>query len=261
MAIDLPISNSNSGNDDKTSSSFIKGTENQLNNSQPSDDSGNPQELLTKASRDAELAKSTVREAISTAFRKREESLKRAEALAHAFEEAMENVTESNNEPSSPVPQAPLNSLDSANRGLVKHRPNNTSSQLADVIKTYFGSRPDTDAKKRINDLEIINQNKNSRRIIDRVKEDQADREATKVIGEAKSDRLASKLVVSQSQDEIKKIREEAELTKKMAKEEVRRALESAETARRDAEEAINLARRWIKEAKSEAMTDKKLPR
>jgi hypothetical protein len=261
MTINLPIPNKNSMTDDETSVPVAAELENQSQACQVNADAKNPQ-LLLKATRDAEQAKSAVRQAIAQAFREREESLKKAESLAQAFDEAIQNPAA----PASPVaggnaaPGTPHHSPDTANNGFVKKMLVNgsvSSGPLSDIIKTYFGARPHPEAKKAA-DIPSGGQSPNIRRIIDHVADDQAQKKASRMIGEAKSDRLASRLVVTQAQEDIRKAREEAELIKRNAEQESRRAREEAEISRRDAEEAINLARGWIEQAKSEAAAEKK---
>jgi hypothetical protein len=261
MAINLPIPKKNLKIDGKTSSSVMAELD-QLKESQANTEVKNPPGSLLKASQDAELAKTAVRKAINQAFKEREESLQKAGNLAQAFDEAIQSHAAQKSQISSQNAGTGTlsDSTDSVKRELAQKVLNNsaaTTSPFSDIIKAYFGNKLDSETKKDINNL-ATSQNKNLRQVIEHVTDDQAHKKAAKIIGEAKSDRVASKLVFSQAQEEIKKAREEAEMIKRTADEAVHQAREEADVSRKDAEEAIDIARGWIEQAKNEVATEKK---
>ena len=250
MAINLPISKKTLDIDGKTSSSVAAELDNQPKDCQVNAEVKNPPGSLVKASQDAELAKTAVRKAINQAFKEREASLQKAGTLAQAFDEAIQSHAAQKNQISSQNarPGTSCDSTESVKRELAKKVLNNSAAptgSFSDIIKAYFGNKLDSETKKDINNLATI-QNKNLRQVIEHVTDDQAHKKAAKIIGEAKSDRVASKLVFSQAQEEIKKAREEAEMIKRTAEEAVRQAREEADVSRKDAEEAIDIARGWI---------------
>lgn len=132
-------------------------------------------------------------------------------------------------------------------------------SAFADIIKAYFGSKPVTDARKDDNHHSPTPA-PDFRQAIESATDDQALQKAARIISEAKSDRVASKVVVNQAQDELKKAREEAERIRKEAGEAVNRAREEAALSRREADEAINEANGWMDQVKTEIINEKKQP-
>ncbi len=262
MAINLPIPNKNLKIDGKTSSSVAAELDNQLKDGQENAEVKNPPGSLLKASQDAALAKTAVRQAINQAFKEREESLQKAGNLAQAFDEAIQSRAAQNNQTSSQNagPGTSHDSTESVKRELAKKVLNGSAGPqgpFSDIIKAYFGNKLDSEPKKDINNLATV-QNKNLRQVIEHVTDDQAHKKAAKIIGEAKSDRVASKLAASLAQEEIKKAREEAEMIIRTSEEAVRQARAEADVSRKDAEEAIDIAKGWIEQAKNEVATEKK---
>jgi hypothetical protein len=262
MAINLPTPKNNLNKAEKTGLSVAAGLETPVKACQIDADADRAPELLAKASKDAELAKTAVRQAISQAFREREESLKKAETMTQAFDEAIQSSSAQTNQSAnkSVEPVTPGKSTEYLNKVLLKKaltNGNSSQSAFADIIKTYFGNKLDTETKKDTNNP-ATSQNKNLRQIIDHVTDDQAHNKAAKIIGDAKSDRIASKLAANQAQDEVKKAREEAEMVKRTAETAVSRAREEAEISRKDAVEAVNAAKKWIEQAKNEVTIEKK---
>ena len=262
MAINLPIPKKNIKTDGITSSPVTAELDNQPQDSQVNAEAKNPQGSLAKASQDAELAKTAVRMAINQAFKEREASLQKAQTLGQAFDEAVQSRTVQNNQAISQNarPRTLNDSADPAKRELVKkvlHNSAASAGPFSDIIKAYFGSKSNPETKKDTNNP-ATTQNKNFRQVIEDVADDQSHKKAAKMIGEAKSDRIASKLVISQAQEDIKKAREEAEMIKRTAEAAVRQAREEADASRKDAEEAINIAKGWIDQAKNDAATEKK---
>lgn len=259
MAINLPTPRKNSLTDEKQTSVEAE-LENSVKDFETAVDAGNAPQLLARASKDAELAKTAVRKAINQAFKEREESVKKAETLAQAFDE----VIKSNIAPKNPSsagaagPTAPGNSAEAINRASVKKTMASTpQSAFADIIKAYFGNKLDTETKKDVNNP-ATGQNPNLRQIIEQVTDDQVQKKAARIIGEAKSDRVASKLVVNQVQDEVKRAREESERIKKEAEEAVISAREEANLSRQESEETIAMAKAWVEQAKEELIAEKK---
>ncbi|MGD0795147.1 MAG: histidine kinase dimerization/phospho-acceptor domain-containing protein [Dehalococcoidales bacterium] len=250
MAINLPVPKKNSQTDEKQTSVEAE-LENNVKDFETAVDVASAPQLLARASKDAELAKTAVRKAISQAFKEREESVKKAETLAQAFDEVIKNNNSPNNQ--SPAdghgPVAPV----SGTKKLTTATP---QSAFADIIKAYFGNKLDTETKKDAGSPAF--QPPNLRQVIERVSDDQAHKKAARILGEAKSDRIASKVVVNQAQDEVKKAREEAERIKSEAEDEVIRAREEAVLARQEAEDAIVMAKAWIEQAKEELIAEKK---
>ncbi len=217
------------------------------------------QELLLKAQKDAELAKAVARQAMSQAFKKSEASVKRAETLARAFDDALQgSVAQGHRDDndSGPAPQR-----DRTPAGLAKKLLNSGQTQfnnISDMTKSFFMNKTiDAETRKDFYDL-VIRQSKQLRELVDDMVREQAQRKIDKAIEEAKSDRIASKLAVQQAQEELKRIREEAEEAVRSAREEVRKAKNEAEASGKDAEEAINLAKGWVEQAKNETVAEKK---
>ena len=90
MAINLPMPKKNSKTDGNSTPPASE-LENNLKDFETAVDAGDAPQLLVRASKDAELAKTAVRKAINQAFKEREESVKKAETLAQAFDEAIKN--------------------------------------------------------------------------------------------------------------------------------------------------------------------------
>jgi hypothetical protein len=262
MAINLPIPKKNLIIDGNPGSPADRGLDAQPKDGQVNAAIINPQGSLAKASQDAELAKTAVRKAINQAFKERDASLQKAENLAPAFDEAVKSRAAQKSQPSSQSarPGTLNNSAESLKRELAKKVLDNNSASsgpFSDIIKAYFANKVNSETKKDIENP-AAGQNKNLRQIIEHVADDQSRKKAAKILGEAKSDRIASKLVVNQAQEDIKKSREEAELIKKTAEEAVCQAREEAEASRKDAEEAIDIAKGWIEQAKNETAKEKK---
>src|SRR3990172_641999 len=78
-----------------------------------------PQDMLVKAMKDAELAKESVKKAINKAFREREESLKRAETLVQAFDRAIQGAPGQSHVPVQSGGPA-KNSAETVKQGLMK---------------------------------------------------------------------------------------------------------------------------------------------
>jgi signal transduction histidine kinase len=202
------------------------------------------QELLLKAQKDAQLAKAVARQAISRAFQQSEATVKRAEVLARAFDDALQGS----------VSQIRHEDGDSGSgfvvSGRVKKLLNNRQHPLnaiSDMTRSLFNNKT-VDAGTRMDFYNlVIRQSKQLRELVDDLVGQQVQKKIEKAIEEAKSDRIASKLAAQQARDEVTKAREEAE-----------KAINEAETARRDAEEAIDIARGWVEEAKREVAAEKK---
>jgi hypothetical protein len=264
MAIILPTPKDNLNKADITSSQVEACLENPMKDDPIVSDKQNTPDLLAKASKDAELAKTAVRKAISQAFKEREDSLKKAETMAPAFDEALHSNHTPSNQPANknPEPASPIKSTEYINKVLLKKAlasGNSSQSTLTDIIKTYFGNKPDSEVKKEsCNPTTTTSLNKNLRQVIEHVSEDQANIKAAKMLGDAKSDRVASKLAANQAQEEIKRAREEAEMVKRTADVAVSRAHEEAKASRKDAEEAVNNAKKWVEQVKNEVIAEKK---
>jgi signal transduction histidine kinase len=218
------------------------------------------QELLLKAQKDAELAKAVARQAISQAFKTSEASVKRAETLAKAFDDALQGSMA----PVHPEDKesGPASAHGRASRaGLAKKLLNNGQNPLnaiSDMTRSFFTSKTiDAETRKDFYDL-VVRRSRQLRELVDDLVREQAQRKIEKAIDEAKSDRIASKLAVQQAQEELKRIREEAEEEVRNAREEARKAKNEVEASRRDAEEAINLAKGWVEKAKNETTAEKK---
>ena len=229
--------------------------DNKVNETATAVAAGNAPQLLVKASKDADLAKTAVRKAITQAFKEREQTVKRAEVLAQAFDEVIKGNTAPQNTPS-------INAS-------VKKPAVNAQSALADIIKAYFSNRPETAVKvaapkeaPSMKETEppagALSPAPDLRQVIEHVTDDQAQKKAARVITEAKSDRVASKIVMSQAQDEVRKAHEEAERIKHEAAEEVNCAREEAFLARKDAEETSAMAQQWVEQAKADMASEKK---
>jgi signal transduction histidine kinase len=206
------------------------------------------QELLLKAQKDAELAKVVARQAISRAFQQSEATLKRAEVLARAFDDALQGSFSQMHRDEKDSAGSSGNGFDLS--GYVKKLLNNGQhplSAISDMAKSLSVNTA-VDAETRMDFYnQVIRQSKQLRELIDDLVARQVQKKIDKAVEEARSDRIASKLAVQQAQSEVDKAREEAA-----------RAQSEAETARRDAEEAINIARGWVEEAKREFAAERK---
>lgn len=260
MAINVPGPKRNSKTEENITPS-VSELEHNINDFETAVDASNAPQQLVKASQDAQLAKTAVRKAISQAFKEREESVKKAQTLAQAFDEAIQsNIAPDNRLSSKDIePAVAGNSAESTTGMPVKKltASSNTQSAFADIIKAYFGNK--LEIKKDVNHP-ATGQNQNIRQVIEHISEDQAQKKAARIMGDAKSDRIASKLAVNQAQEEIRKAREEAEMIKRTAEEAVSRAHEEAALTRQEAEDAIAATKEWIEQAKDEVMAEKKPP-
>jgi hypothetical protein len=201
MAMNLPTPNSNSVDIEKTGLSVPAGLDNPMKDCAKNTDGQNAPEMLAKATRDAELAKTAVRKAIHQAFMEREESLKKAETLEQSFDEALQSEDTRTNQ-SSTKPSTPVKSTEYLNKLILKRAltsGNSSQSAFADIIKTYFGDKLGTETKKDNSNPAPVQKN-NLRQMIEQAADDQAQKKAARVIGEAKSDRIASKLVFKHAQ-------------------------------------------------------------
>ncbi len=260
MNLSTPQNNINDA--EKTETTVAAELEHPVKAGRQDTDTPNMQNLLAKATRDAELAKTAVRKAITQAFKEREESLKKAETMAESFDEAIlsSSAPVTQTPARSAAPAVPIKSTEYLNKMLVKKAlssGNNTQSAFADIIKTYFASKQETETRKdAVSPVNV--QNKNPHPATEHAADDQSQNKTSRIIVEAKSDRIASRVVVNQAQDEIRKAREEAEMVKRTAEAAVSRAREEADTSRKEAEEAVTSAKNWIEQAKNEIMAEKK---
>jgi len=95
-------------------------------NGQTAPASNNLQDLLVKASQDAEIAKSAVREVFNQALRKRKESINELETLASIDEALKDNGVKSHEmPPGNSSLRELMNELDTIKRGLVRKITNN----------------------------------------------------------------------------------------------------------------------------------------
>lgn len=260
MDIRVELKNSLSKNKSKTDVAVNAGAEIPQKISETDHIINDSQELLLKAQKDAELAKVVARQAISQAFKQSEASVKRAETLARAFDDALQGSVGQVRHEDEDSGAVQLND-GSVKSGLVKKLLNNGQNPLnaiSDMTKSFFANKTvDAETKKDFYDL-VIRQSKQLRELVDDLVKQQAQKRIDKAIEEAKSDRIASKLAVQQAQDEVIKIGEEAEEAVRRAQDEARKARSEAEASRKDAEEAINIARGWVDQAKNETMAEKK---
>jgi signal transduction histidine kinase len=198
------------------------------------------QELLLKAQKDAELAKAVARQAISRAFQQSEATVKRAEVLARAFDDALQGS----------FSQIHQDEKDPAVSGRLKKIMNNGQHPLnaiSDMTKSLFINKA-VDAETRMDFYNlVIRRSKQLRELVDDLVRQQVQKKIEKAVEEAKSDRIASKLAVQQAQDEVAQAGEAAAL-----------ARNEAEASRKDAEEAINIARGWVEEAKRDVEAERK---
>lgn len=245
MAMNLPVSKKNTLSDNETEAMVIANdTVNQPQEDRSQAEMKTPPDPLVKASRDALLAKTAVWKAISQAFLERETSLQKAQTLAQAFDAPVQNQTAQKSQASganarpgsSPDGRKPANT---ATESKVRDNAATGTNPFTNIIKSYFGNKINLQTKNNIGNLAAI-QYKIARHLTTPVTETPACKDAAQIIGEAKSDRLASKPAISQAQEEIKKARHEAK------------------TTRKDAEEAKNITKRWIEQAKNEAAIEEK---
>jgi signal transduction histidine kinase len=216
------------------------------------------QELMLKAQKDAELAKAVARQAISRAFQQSEASVKRAEVLARAFDDAFQgsfSQIHRDDDAGTGLPGQQAAKTGQAKK-LLNHSQNPLYT-LSDKAKAFFTNKTaDADTRKDFYNL-VIRQSKQLRELVDDLVRQQVPKKIEKVVEEAKSDRIASKVAVQQAQNEINKVREEAEEAIKAAEAEISKAKSEAETSRKDAEEAISIAKELVEQSKREMATEK----
>ncbi len=231
------------------------------------------QEFL-KAQRRAKFAKEVARDAISRTHRASQALRKKAEALATAFDKAIQCavgiisnsgktvINENDAQASQESGQHRVSSYHGkpAGSGLVKKILNNKYSPfhgVSEVAKSLFGNKViDPETREEFFNV-VMRQSPQLRQLIEDLTEDRAQKKVETAIQAAKSDRIASKLAVRQVQEEIREAREELQKTREEAGAAIRQAEEEGSRARDEAmvaqQEAISRAQPEIQKTKKEA--------
>jgi signal transduction histidine kinase len=244
----------------KNDTAALPDSEDSWRNGEADPNMDDSQELLLKAQKDAEIAKAVARQAINRAFQQSEASVKRAELLAKAFDDALQgSFSQIHHDEENADTGLPDYKAVKARR--IKTLLNNNQNPLnaiSDKTRAFFTNKT-VDAETRMDFYNlVIRQSKQLRELVDDLVKQQVQKKIEKVIEEAKSDRIASKLAVQQAQNELKKVREEAEEAIKTAEAKTEKAQSEAGASRKDAEEAVSIAKGWVEQAKSDITTEKK---
>lgn len=249
-------------------------------------DLSDSQKMLLEAQKNAESAKATVNEAMTRIYRENHAARKKAESLARAFDEAIENVLirtgrqpESTGDSANDEDDDSQASIQSAleitpKKGFLQRFLDHGDDSL-DTVSEIAGSifvndSLDAEARREFYNL-VTEQSTQLRQLIDIAAEDRTRENTGKIVDQAKSEIAAAQIAVSQSQKDLEEARKQAETAREeavkaedaaeeamsIARSLVKEAQEVAEKAHADAEETVRLAREDIRHAHEEAMAEK----